>query len=72
MKNLDNHTVLEIISMIDARIKQFAVRNDEDPMYYGADNTGKMFIAYGAEESLRQLSDYLQEYIEGQVSQVEQ
>jgi hypothetical protein len=57
--------------MIDVRIKQFAVRNDEDPMYYGADNTGKMFIAYGAEESLRQLSDYLQDYIEGLVNQVE-
>ena len=56
--------------MIDTRVRQLNV-NDEDPMYYGADNTEKMFIVYGVQEGLRQLRDHLQEYIEGLVSQAE-
>lgn len=75
MKDLDNHTVLEIINMIEcqredlrAMFQQTRPCEPRDSQWIFKNES----VSYGADTALRHLSDYLQEYIEGQVSQVEQ
>jgi len=59
MKNLDSHTVLELIKMIEVRISYMEDLGICDQYDYGAFHT------------LHDLRDHLQDYIEGLVSQVE-
>ena len=60
MKNLDSHTVLEIIKMIDYRIKETSKALHIHKEYF----TGKI-------DAYEELNNHLQDYIEGLVNQVE-
>lgn len=60
MKQLDTDTVLTIIKMIEVRIKE----SEED-------NLQDIDFAVGYESALKMLSNHLQDYIEGLVSQAE-
>ena len=61
---LDTDTVLTIIQMIDRRIDFYA-------KYYPINNDKDYQIAIGKEMALSELQNYLQEYIEGLVTQAE-
>lgn len=65
---MDTETVLQIINLIDIRLEiieeTFIIDPDKEERY----DTGQQI---GKEKALEELRDYLQEYIELQVSQIE-
>lgn len=65
---MDTETVLQIINLIDNRLEiieeTFIIDPDKEERY----DTGQQI---GKEKALEELRDYLQEYIEIQVSQIE-
>ena len=65
MKQLDTHTVLEIIKMIDAQMLSNIAHPDEQ--FYS--NTYSYRI--GNLDALRDLQNHLQSYIEGQLNAAE-
>ena len=64
MKQLDTDTVLAIIKMIDNRINALNVEIDEHIGYHP-------IHLFGANNALKDLSNHLQEYIEGEISAME-
>jgi hypothetical protein len=63
---MDTQTVLEIIEMLDNKVKALRIEIDESPLQ-GADLEFEMGMMRGFKE----FRDHLQEYIESQVNQVE-
>jgi hypothetical protein len=65
---MDTETVLQIINLIDNRLEiieeTFIIDPDKEERY----DTGQQI---GKQDALEELRDYLQEYIESQVSQIE-
>lgn len=63
---MDTGTVMTIIEMLDARIENIIKQEEID------DARGDDMLWYtGGVEALQDFKDYLQEYIESQVNQVE-
>lgn len=67
MKNLDMDTVLEIIKMIDRRVFILNMECNQKDLEYE-----KLKHFEGYISALEDISEHLQEYIEGQLRQVEQ